>query len=123
MLRTMAGIAKECARRPRGYSVWSASHGRYLCDKDSEFKERSSPEVPSPDARHPSISSLFKLVFWTSVLGTAFFFVVCVLIHLATSGIMPPATQKLADGALSMAQVGFGAIVGLLGGLGAQAER
>ena len=64
----------------------------------------------------PQLDPKFKLVFLTAAAGTLFFTLLCVAIHLTTTGDLPPAKDKFVDGMLTMAKVGFGGIVGLLGG-------
>jgi hypothetical protein len=54
--------------------------------------------------------------FLTAAGGTLLFVLLCFGVHLLTSGVMPSATEKLVDGMLDMAKIGFGAVVGLLCG-------
>ena len=65
---------------------------------------------------HPPVSPVFKLVFLTAAGGTILFVLMCFGVHLLTAGVMPSATEKLVDGLLDMAKIGFGAVVGLFGG-------
>jgi hypothetical protein len=101
---------------PGRTSVWSKAAGKYVCAMDLEYEQAVAEHTPAIAAAHPPINPAFKLVFLTSVGGTVLFIAICVAIHAATGGVMPSATEKLVDGLFSMAQIGFGAIVGLLGG-------
>jgi hypothetical protein len=116
MIKAMASVAAECIKMPGRTSVWSKSAGKYVCAKDPEYKQAVAEHTPDVAAVHPPINPAFKLVFLTSFGGTILFIAICLAVHAATGGTMPTATQKLVDGLFSMAQIGFGAIVGLLGG-------
>jgi hypothetical protein len=110
-------IVAECVKMPGRTSVWSKAAGKYVCVKDPEYEQAVAEQhTPAIAAAHPPINAAFKLVFLTSVGGTVLFIAICVAIHWTTGGVMPTATEKLVDGLFSMAQIGFGAIVGLLGG-------
>jgi hypothetical protein len=116
MIKRMASVAAECIKMPGRTSVWSKSAGKYVCAKDPEYEQAVAEHTPDVAAAHPPINPAFKLVFLTAVGGTILFITICVAVHVATGGTMPTATEKLVDGLFSMAQIGFGAIVGLLGG-------
>jgi hypothetical protein len=116
MIKGMTSIAAECIKMPGRTSVWSKAAGKYVCAKDAEYEQAVAEHTPAIAAAHPPINAAFKLVFLTSVGGTVLFIAICLAIHAATGGVMPTATQKFVDGLFSMAQIGFGAIVGLLGG-------
>jgi hypothetical protein len=109
-------IAAECIKMPGQTSVWSKAAAKYVCAKDAEYERAVAEHTPTIAAAHPPINPAFKLVFLTSVGGTVLFIAICAAIHWATGGAVPPTTQKFVDGLFSMAQIGFGAIVGLLGG-------
>jgi hypothetical protein len=64
---------------------------------------------------HQAINPTFKLVFLTSAGGTILFTIICVALHIWTDGNPPELLAKLIDGLFSMAKIGFGAVVGLLG--------
>jgi hypothetical protein len=49
--------------------------------------------------------------------------ILCVVLTLATKGAPPPLLEKLVESILTMAQIGFGAVVGLLGGKKLQGEE
>lgn len=112
----MAGVATECLTRPGQPSFWIESEGRYICLR--ELEDRSGPEggVPTAASETDRLDPKFKLVFWASVVGTLLFTSICVALHLATTGEPPPLREKLIENFFTMANVGFGAIVGLLGG-------
>jgi hypothetical protein len=112
----MTDIVAECVKMPGRTSVWSKTAGKYVCAKDAEYEQAVAEHTPTIAAAHPPINAAFKLVFLTSVGGTVFFIAICVAVHWVTGGVMPTATEKFVDGLFSMAQIGFGAIVGLLGG-------
>jgi len=116
MIKGMASIAAECIKMPGRTSVWSKRSRKYVCAKDPEYEEAVAEHTPDIAASHPPINPAFKLVFLTATGGTILFIAICVAVHAATGGTMPTATQKLVDGLFSLAQIGFGAIVGLLGG-------
>jgi hypothetical protein len=65
---------------------------------------------------HPPINPQFKLVFLTAVGGTALFIVLCLVLSLIAGKTPPPLFEKVIMGFFDMAKVGFGALVGLLGG-------
>ena len=67
----------------------------------------------APSAR---LDPKFKLVLPDGDGGTVLFTLICVALHLATKGEPPPARKEFIEGMLTMAKIGFGAIVGLLGG-------
>jgi hypothetical protein len=54
------------------------------------------------------------LVFLTAAGGTLLFVILCVVLTLATKGAPPLLLEKLVESILTMAQIGFGAVVGHL---------
>lgn len=110
MSASMINIAAECFRVGRP-SVWSHSLHRYVC-ADSPEGEAALRE----HAEHPPINPQFKLVFLTSLGGTALFVVLCLVLSLIAGKQPPPLFEKIIMGFFDMAKIGFGAIVGLLGG-------
>jgi hypothetical protein len=117
-------VAKECFRRPGKASLWSERHNRYVCP--GEAKAIETPESSAPLRLHnssvtstqslPDLGRHFKLIFLTSVCGTALFILLCVGLTILAEGEPPALTKELVDGFFGLAQIGFGAIVGLLGG-------
>ena len=69
-----------------------------------------------------AIDPEFKLVFWTAVAGTVLFTVLCVVITISTGHDVPPLWEKVATSLFDLAKIGFGAVVGLLGGQKFQAS-
>jgi len=67
-------------------------------------------------AEPPPINPVFKLVFLTATLGTLLFVAICVTVTLFAGRDMPGPVEKLVTGLFDLAKIGFGAIVGLLGG-------
>jgi hypothetical protein len=122
MLKEMALTAVECGKLGRG-SVWSPKLNQYVCERNPHYKHALAEQTPEIEAAHPAINPTFKLVFLTSVLGSLFFIVLCVSLHLWMGAQMPSPTQKLADGLLDMGKLGFGAIFGLLGGQHLKAKK
>jgi hypothetical protein len=116
MLKEMTEIVTECVRMPGQTSVWSKSAGRYVCSKDPEYERAVAEHTPAIADTHPPINPAFKLVFVTAAAGTLLFFAICVAIHWAAGGNMPTPTEKFVDGLFDLVKIGFGAIVGLLGG-------
>jgi len=125
MFKEMAQIAAECFRTPRQLSVWSPKLGNYVCP-DVEKEQAVVPEtrlrVTTEIAKHPSINPQFKLVFLTSVIGTFMFAVLCLVLTFAAGKEPPQLFEKVIMGFFDLAKIGFGAVVGLLGGKKLQAE-
>jgi len=120
LMKRMATIAAECMRTPGRDSIWSERLGRYVCDKDPEFHDvvadQSRVAVPAVAAL-PPVKSPFKLVFWTATGGTILFLVICVGTTALVGKEPHPMTERMVTSLFDMAKIGFGAIVGLLGGL------
>lgn len=130
MIAEIANIAAECFRNPRKRSVWSAELGRYVCldsddGKAALAKAREvvvSPETRESAASHSPINPTFKLVFVTAASGTFLFLTLCVVVTLLAGKEPPPLMEKFVTTVLDLVKIGFGAIVGLLGGKVLQAE-
>lgn len=121
MIRAMKDIAVECFKHPGRSSVWAPHEGEYLCLDSEELASARRQEAlgPGPRAseiRRPPIDRKFKLIFVTAAVGTLLFTIICVSLHLITDGEPPPAMGKLIDGMFDLVKIGFGAVVGLLGG-------
>jgi hypothetical protein len=113
----MAMLAAECVRNPDRPSFWQEEEGRYVCpDREIAFSDSRAQAPGDIYLESARVDPTFKLVFLTVVVGTFFFTLLCVTIHLATRGELPPARKELSDGIFTMAKIGFGAIAGLLGG-------
>lgn len=121
MIGTMKDVAVECLKHPSRSSVWEPRSRRYLCPRSEEFArtvQLISAETPRVvrDSSRPPIDPRFKLIFLTSAVGTLLFMGICVALHLLTDGQPPPAMGKFIDGLFDLVKIGFGAVVGLLGG-------
>jgi hypothetical protein len=110
MIKAMTEVASECLRNPKRDSYWSAAEKRYICPESAQVE----PHNTAPPTR-PPLQENFKLVFLAAFGGTILFTLICVGCHLATGGEPPAGLQRLIDGLLDMAKIGFGAVVGLLG--------
>lgn len=112
MLRDMAAIAAECIRRPNRRAVWCPQLGRYV---SPDVEDVPAASLDPKSHTRPPINSQFKLVFLTAAGGTLLFVSLCVALMLAT-GREPNLMTEIIRGLFSLAQIGFGAVVGLLGG-------
>jgi hypothetical protein len=91
-------------------------------------KEKDLPHVRSkPSARiclHTLLwIQLFKIVFLTAAIGTLFFITLCLVLVLIAGKEAPPLFEKVIMGFFDLAKIGFGSVVGLLGGRKLQAEN
>lgn len=114
---TMGKAGAECVKNPGRPSFWIAAERRYICPDGDEARPPATGQIDH--AAVPAsgrIDPKFKLVFLTAAGGTLLFTLTCVALQLATKGELPPAQKELSDSILTMAKIGFGAIVGLLGG-------
>jgi hypothetical protein len=66
---------------------------------------------------------MFKLVFGAAAGGTLLFVVLCVVLALIAGKEPPSLMTEIVRGLFSLAQIGFGAVVGLLGGKRIHAEE
>ena len=121
MMRAMKDVAVECFRRPGQSAVWVPQLGQYLCPDSEEFASALrgrglEGNSGLDEVSRPPIDRKFKLIFVTASIGTLLFTILCVVLHLITDGQPPPAMGKLIDGMFDLVKIGFGAVVGLLGG-------
>jgi hypothetical protein len=81
------------------------------------FEEAEGSLSPKTMASHPPINPTFKLVFLTTALGTLLFVILSIGAHLwmGTSD-LTGSLKSLVDTMINMAQLGCGAVAGLLGG-------
>jgi hypothetical protein len=112
----MAGVLAECVRKPGLKSVWSERHRRYICEDHPEFETAMAEQSVAISRGRSPLSSSFKLVFLTSVGGTVLFTGICVATSLLAGREPPPLMLELVRWAGDLAKIGFGAIVGILGG-------
>ena len=123
MIGEMANIATECLTNPGRSSIWSASLSKYVCRDSPEAKEALAQMSLRVAAAHPPINPQFKLVFLTAVGGTVLFIVLCLVLSLVAGKQPPPLFEKIILGFFDMAKIGFGAVVGLLGGKKLQGDN
>jgi hypothetical protein len=114
--REMADTVAECARTPGHFSIWSKRLGRYVCEKDPEFGGALAEQATAEEAVHQPISGAFKLVFLTAAGGTLLFVIICVVTTIIAGKDPPPLLEKTVTSLFDLAKIGFGAVVGLLGG-------
>jgi hypothetical protein len=121
MFEIMTAIARECLKHPGSKSVWSPQLKGYVCAASEEGKklaaeaESDQQKAGTPPAR-PTINPQFKLVFLTAAGGTLLFVVLCLVLTLIAGKTPPPLFEKVVMGFFDLAKIGFGAVVGLLGG-------
>jgi len=115
-------VAVECFKHPWYKSFWSSKRRRYICP-EGEKLERETVVEEIKGSRKPEISAQFKLVFLTSAIGTLLFIALCVVLTLAAGKEPPTLLQEVIRGLFDLAKIGFGAIVGLLGGQALQSEK
>jgi hypothetical protein len=120
MLRDMAAIAAECVKRPRRTAIWSPKLRRYVCPTVDKIPVS---ELDPSAVSRPPISPMFKLVFVTAAAGTVLFIALCVTLTLLAGEEPPTLWTELIRGMFSLAQIGFGAIVGMLGGKRLEADQ
>jgi hypothetical protein len=119
MIKEMTNIAAECLKNPGRKSVWSPQQGKYICPESGKHKRAVvAHQDLSADERteHPPISPQFKLIFVTAASGTLLFVLLCFGCSFVAGKEPHPLLEKLIMGFFDLAKIGFGAIVGLLGG-------
>ena len=116
MITEMANIAAECLKTPSRRSVWSTRMGQYVCIDTPEGQEALSQLTTRDASLHQPINPQFKLVFVTAVGGTVLFIALCLVLSLIAGKTPPPLFEKVILGFFDLAKIGFGALVGLLGG-------
>jgi hypothetical protein len=120
MLKEMTAVATECLKHPRGPSIYVPRLGRYVCPDSEEAgaieQALSSEELRVSHEPPAKIGSQFKLVFLTAAAGTLLFVLICVVLTMLAGKQPPPLLERLVVGLFDLAKIGFGAIVGLLGG-------
>jgi hypothetical protein len=118
MLKEMAQIAVECLKHPRRKSIWVPGSREYVCPKTEAARRALALEINSVEGErtHPPLDPQFKLVFLTAAGGTLLFIVLCLVLTLIAGKEPPPLFEKVVTSLFDLAKIGFGAVVGLLGG-------
>jgi hypothetical protein len=105
MIREMANIAIECVKVPRRKPV------------------RCHEPMSQATIRQEIITRQFRLVFLTAAGGTFLFVLLCLVCSLIAGKEPPPLVDKVIMGFFDLAKIGFGTIVGLLGGKTLETEH
>ena len=117
MTANVIAIAAECFKDPGRTSIWSPKLNKYVCLDSAEGQETLSELTRAHLTLSSStIAPQFKWVFMTAVGGTLLFIVLCLVLSLIAGKQPPPLFEKVILGFFDMAKIGFGALVGLLGG-------
>lgn len=117
-MHNASAVLAACLKRPGHGSVWSVKKGRYVCKKDPEYAEAVRTQTIEVREEHPPISSTYSLVLWGVLGGTLFFTILCVGVRLyLREGVEPGmGMDELLKTLEKMAFIGFGALIGMLGG-------
>lgn len=124
MISQMASIFIGCLKSPGRQSVWSPQLGRYVCpENEADRAALRAVQLVAPNehgekeaAHHPPINPQFKLVFLTAAGGTLLFAILCVTLTFLVGKEPKPLFEKVVIGLFDLVKIGFGAVVGLLGG-------
>ena len=116
MIAEMVNIAGACLNKLSRSSVWSSRLGKYVCIDTPDGREALAQLTIRATSAHPPINPEFKLVFLTAVGGTVLFIALCLVLSLIAGKQPPPLFEKVILGFFDLAKIGFGALVGLLGG-------
>jgi hypothetical protein len=125
MIKQMVATAVECTKNPGRHSIWSEKLKKYVCLDSDDGKDalaELAEQLSTGGMKHPPINSQFKLVFLTAAIGTLIFVVLCLALTLLAGKEPPPLFEKVIMGFFDLAKIGFGAVVGLLGGKSLQAQ-
>jgi len=114
MVPEVTNIASECLRRPRATSFWSPQLKKYVSEDTDEG--RAAEQEVHTRAEHPPINPTFKFVFLWAFVGTLLFVGLCIGLSLVAGREPPPLFEKIILATFDLAKIGFGAVVGLLGG-------
>src|SRR5262245_15169069 len=112
MLWKMAAVVVECVRKPGEWSVWSERAGRYVCPDEPQYQVAIAEQAKEKPG---AITPKFKLVFITAAVGTVFFFVTCVTVHLVIGKEMSDPLTQIIDKTFDLVKIGFGTLVGMAG--------
>jgi hypothetical protein len=121
MISEMGRVAAECLKNPARDAVWSTALGEYVCPKTPEGRAALLHSLPAQRTGEaprvpPPINPQFKLVFLTAAVGTLAFTVLCVSVSLLAGRDPPPLVIDVIRALVDIPKIGFGAVVGLLGG-------
>ena len=122
MLSELVNIASECLRKPNSTSVWSPRLKKYVCEDVDEGRVAINEHPVQAEPVPPPINRTFKFVFLWSFGGTLLFVALCICLSLAAGREPPPLFEKIIMATFDLAKIGFGAVVGLLGGKYFQGE-
>ena len=123
MISEITNIAAECVKTPGRLSIWSSRLAKYVCSDTLEGRQAIAEQSLASSAAHPPINPQFKLVFLTAAGGTLLFVLICLVLSLIAGREPPPLFEKIIMGFFDLAKIGFGAVVGLLGGKQLQGTR
>jgi hypothetical protein len=124
MVSEMISIAADCLKEPNRQSVWSPQLNRYVCPDSAEGRKALiaaqtvpvTPKMRRQAERHPPINPEFKLVFLTAAGGTLLFAILCITLTFLIGKEPKPLFEKVVMGMFDLTKIGFGAVVGILGG-------
>jgi hypothetical protein len=120
MISEMGKVAVECLKNPSRHAVWSTEVGEYVCPKTPEGRAAlvDSLTQRTGETRRvpPPINPQFKLVFLTAAVGSLAFTILCVSVSLLAGRDPPPLVIDVVRALVDIPKIGFGAVVGLLGG-------
>jgi hypothetical protein len=114
MITEMTMVARECVRRPRHPSIYSTELDRFVCPGDDGYNK--ALEERKQARGRSTIEPAFKLVFLTAAVGTLICLGFCVLLTLLGLKEAPGLLDRVVTGLLDLVKIGFGAVIGLLGG-------
>jgi len=112
----LISIAIDCLKNPGRRSIWVPALQAYVCPDSKEGKQMLESVPRQTVGRGHLMDREFKLVFLTATAGTLLFTVLCVAITISSGHDIPPLWEKVATSLFDLAKIGFGAVVGLLGG-------
>jgi hypothetical protein len=120
MVPEVTNIAIECLRRPHATSFWSPQLKKYVRNNTDEG--RAAEQEVQTRAEHPPINPAFKFVFRWTFIGTLLFVGLCIGLSLVAGREAPPLLEKIILATFDLAKIGFGGVVGLLGGMQLQGK-
>jgi hypothetical protein len=121
-MRNAGAVLAACLRRPGHTSVWSVKKEGYVCSRDPEYAEAVRTQTSEVREGHPPISSGYSLVIWGVLGGTVFFTLLCVGVRLYLGKEVASGMDELLKTLEKMAFIGFGALIGMLGGHSSRAR-